>query len=128
MRRFLWRWVFLAVAIVLAAKVTKLVVGGFDVIPIKTAGDVFTIMLGAAALGLINATVGRIVRFLALPLTCLTLGLFALVINAALLMLAGSLGLGFQVDNWVAALVGSTAVAVINAVLGTLIPDERKDD
>ena len=128
MRRFLWRWVFLAVAIVLAAKVTKLVVGGFDVIPIKTFGDALTIMLGAAALGLINATVGRIVRFLALPLTCLTLGLFALVINAALLMLAGSLGLGFQVDNWVAALVGSTAVAVINAVLGTLIPDERKED
>lgn len=128
MKRFLLRWIFLAVALVLAAKATAMFVEGFDVIEIKTFRDALTVLLGAGALGLINATLGRIVRFLAIPITCLTLGLFTLVINAALLMLAGSLGLGFRVDNPVAAVVGSTAVAVINALLGTLIPDEHKKD
>lgn len=101
---------------------------GFDVIPIKTANDAFMVLIGAAALALINATLGKVVKFLTLPITCLTLGLFTLVVNAAMLMLAGSLELGFRVDGFVPALVGSTVLAVVNGVLGILIPDEDKKD
>jgi putative membrane protein len=116
------------VALVVAAKLTGLVVEGFDVIPIKTVNDALMVLLGAGILGLINATLGKVVKFLTLPLNCLTLGLFSLVVNAAMLMLAGSLGFGFEVENFLAALVGSVALAIINGLLGTLIPDEDKKD
>jgi putative membrane protein len=128
LRRLLLRWVLFAIALIAAAKLTGFVVAGFDVIPIKSVGDFLTVLLGAGVLALINATIGKIVKFLTLPITCLTLGLFSLVVNAAMLMLAGSLELGFRVDNFLAALVGSVALAVVNALLGTLIPDEDKKD
>jgi putative membrane protein len=128
LRRLLWRWVFFAVALVVAAKLTGYFVEGFDVIPIKTFNDALMVFLGAGVLGLINATLGKVVKFLTMPLNCLTLGLFSLVVNAAMLMLAGSLGIGFEVKGIVAALVGSVILAVINGLLGTLIPDEDKKD
>ena len=128
LKRLLWRWVFFAVALVLAAKATGYVVEGFSVNPIETFNDALVLLVGAGALALINATVGKLLKLLALPITCLTLGLFSLVINAAMLQLAGSLELGFQVDGFVPALIGSTVLAVINAILGTLIPDEEEKD
>ena len=42
--------------------------------------------------------------------------------------LAGTLELGFSVDNFTAALVGSVILAIVNALLGTLIPDEDEKD
>lgn len=128
MRRALLKWLFYTVALIVAAKVTEMFMPGFSVVPIKTAGDFFTVALGALVLGLVNSTLGRIVKFLTLPLTCLTLGLFTLVVNAAMLMLAGSLELGFKVDGFLPALVGSTVLAVVYGLLGILIPDEDKKD
>lgn len=128
MKRLLLRWVFFAVALIVAAKLTSYVTPGFDVIPIKTFNDALMVLLGAGVLGLINATLGKVVKFLTLPLTCLTLGLFSLIVNAAMLMLAGSLEIGFRVENFLAALVGSVALAIVNALLGILIPDEDKKD
>jgi putative membrane protein len=128
MKRALLKWLFYAVALIVAAKVTEMFMPGFSVVPIKTAGDFFTVMLGALVLGLVNSTLGRIVKFLTLPLTCLTLGLFTLVVNAAMLMLAGSLEIGFKVDGFLPALVGSTVLAVVYGLLGILIPDEDKKD
>lgn len=128
MRRLLLRWILFAVALVAAAKLTSYFVAGFDVIPVKTFQDALTVLLGAGVLGLINATLGRIVKFLTLPLTCLTLGLFSFVVNAVMLMLAGSLEIGFRVDNFVAALVGSVILSIVNGLLGILIPDEDKKD
>lgn len=101
---------------------------GFEVIEVKGIQEAWKLLLGAGALALINATLGSIVRLLTLPLTCLTLGLFSFVVNAAMLMVAGSLGLGFRVEGFLPALVGSTILALVNAVLGALIPDEKKDD
>ena len=115
-------------ALVLAAKLTNVFVKGFDVAPYDTFGGAMNVLLGAGVLGLINATLGRIVKFLTLPLTCLTLGLFSLVVNAAMLMLAGSLEIGFRVENFMAALVGSVVLSVVYGLLGILIPDEDKKD
>lgn len=124
----LLKWLFYTVALIVAAKVTEMFMPGFSVVPIDSAGAFFTVALGALVLGLVNSTLGRIVKFLTLPLTCLTLGLFTLVVNAAMLMLAGSLELGFEVDGFLPALVGSTVLAVVYGLLGILIPDEDKKD
>ena len=128
MKRLFWRWVFFTVALVLAARVTNMVVPGFTIDEIKDFQSGLMLMVGAGALALINATLGKILKFLTLPITCLTLGLFSLAINAGMLWLAGSLELGFRVDGFVPALVGSVVLSVINAVLGLLIPDEDKKE
>ena len=127
-KRLLWRWVFFTVALVLAARVTGYVREGFSIIPIETFSDAMVLMFGAGVLAFINATVGKLLKLLALPITCLTLGLFSLVINAAMLQLAGTLELGFRVDNFAAALVGSIILSIVNALLGMLIPDEDEKD
>ncbi len=128
MKRLLLKWILFAVALIVAAKVTGMFLKGFDVIPIESFTDAMTVLLGAAVLAIINATLGRVVKFFTLPLNCLTLGLFSLVVNAAMLMLAGSLKIGFVVEGFVPALVGSTVLAVVYGLLGILIPDEDKKD
>lgn len=112
----------------MAARVTSAFVEGFHVDDIETVGQGLRLMAGAAALALINATLGTVLRILTLPLTCLTLGLFSLVVNAGVLMAAGSLELGFRVDGFVPALIGAVLLAVINSILGTVIPDDKEKD
>jgi len=90
-------------------------------------------MIGVAILAFLNATLGKILKVLTLPLSCLTLGLFSLVVNAAVLMIAASLKLGFEItDNgaraFIAALIASVIIAFINGVLGVFLPDDDKDD
>ncbi|MCH7904396.1 MAG: phage holin family protein [Armatimonadetes bacterium] len=127
-RRLFWRWVIFTVSLFLAARVTSAFVDGFHVDDIETVGQGLRLMAGAAALALINATLGTVLRILTLPLTCLTLGLFSLVVNAGVLMAAGSLELGFRVDGFVPALIGAVLLAVINSILGTVIPDDKEKD
>ncbi|MCH7945152.1 MAG: phage holin family protein [Armatimonadetes bacterium] len=128
MGRLFWRWILFAAALILAAKATGWFVSGFEVEEIQSVGDGLVLLVGAAVLALLNATLGKVIKFLALPITCLTLGLFSLVINAAMLQLAGTLELGFRVDNFAAALVGSIILSIVNALLGMLIPDEDEKD
>lgn len=79
-------------------------------------------LIAALVIGLINAFLGPIVRFIAFPLTILTLGLFALVVNALLFGLAAYLVQGFKLRNgfW-SALIGSILLSLINAVLFWLL-------
>ena len=81
---------------------------------ISTAGDgeLGTILLAALVLSLLNAFVRPILMLVTLPITILTLGLFLLVINAAMLGLAGSFVPGFEVDGFGPALFGSIIVSL----------------
>jgi len=83
-----------------------------------------------AILGAINAVVRPVVRLLSLPLVVLTLGLFLLVINALMLLLAGAvadaLDLGFDVTGFAAALWGSIVVSVCLVGLNALLPEPRR--
>jgi putative membrane protein len=77
----------------------------------------FTSALAAAlVLGLLNTVVRPVLVLLTLPVTVLTLGLFLFVINAFMFWAAAAVLEGFQVRNFLAALVGSllyTAVGVV---------------
>lgn len=78
-------------------------------------------LFGAAIFGLVNAFIRPLFFLLTLPFTCLTLGLFILVVNAAMLGLtawiAGQLGLDFQVDGFIAAVLGALVVSVVSFLL-----------
>jgi putative membrane protein len=80
--------------------------------------SVGTAVVAAIVIGLINALLRPIVAFLAFPLTVLTLGLFALVINALMFMLAAALVDGFRLRNgFGSALIGSILLSLLNGLI-----------
>lgn len=78
----------------------------------------------AVVLGLINSVVRPVVKLLSLPLTLLTLGLFALVINGLMVMLCAYFVEGFKVDGLGAAILFSIILAVVNWVLNMMFSNE----
>ncbi|MGE0001125.1 MAG: phage holin family protein [Fimbriimonadaceae bacterium] len=127
MRRFFLNWIVLAVSVVAAALLTSMVLPGGFVVELKGAGDVVSLFLATGLLSLLNATLGRLIKLIALPLNCLTLGLFSLVVNAAMLMVVGSLNLGLTVNGFLPALLGSILVAAVSAALGAFVKDKKDD-
>ena len=84
-------------------------------------------LLGAALwLGIVNAIVRPIDVVLTLPLTLLTLGLFLLVVNAAMLGLVAALLSGFQISSFWTALGGSLIVSITGWVAAGLIGNNGK--
>jgi len=71
----------------------------------------------AVVLGAINLILRPILIFLTLPITIFTLGLFVLVINGLLVMLASYIVPGFTVDSFWSALLFGIVLAIINWVL-----------
>lgn len=76
-----------------------------------------TALVVAVVLGVLNAVVRPILIFMTLPVTVVTLGLFLLVINAVMVLLAAWLVPGFKVDGFWWALAFSVTVSLINSVL-----------
>jgi len=76
----------------------------------------YTAVIAAIILGLFNAVLKPILVLLTLPITLLTLGLFSLVINAALFLFAASFVEGFAVTNFWYALLGSLLMSIISTV------------
>jgi putative membrane protein len=122
-QKLLLRWLINGVALYVAA---ALVPG------IHADGGWPVLVFMALIFGLVNALIRPILKFLTCPLIMLTLGLFTLVINALMLMLASwlgrQLGLGFYVEGfWPAAFLGALVISVVSFVLTMLIGDEDKD-
>jgi putative membrane protein len=76
----------------------------------------WSLIAAALVLGIVNALVRPILIVLTLPFTIITLGLFLLVINAAMLGLVGFFLHGFHVHGFVAALLGSIVVSLVSWV------------
>ena len=133
--RFLLRTAINAVAIWLAAWLLP----GISIEPTasvdpewQTAATVATYAFVGLIFGVVNAILGSILRFLALPLTCLTLGLFALIINAGLLMATSALAnlfpVNFHVDQFFwDAILGSIIVTIVSAILNKLFVRDSEE-
>jgi putative membrane protein len=92
-----------------------------------------TVAVAAAFLGLANTCVKPVLQVLSCPLILLTLGLFLLVINAAMLMLASwaSRGVGYplEVDGWGTAVLGSILISIVTWFLSLFVgKEDRKRD
>ena len=83
----------------------------------------------ALLLTILNTFVKPIFQFFALPITCLTMGLFSLVISAAMVKLADYFLSGFGVhgtaDGWLAALIFSLGFTFISSTVEKFIVDEE---
>lgn len=83
--------------------------------------------------GLMNVIVRPILKLFSLPVLILTLGLFSLVLNAAMLLLTSAaatrLDIPFHVDGFGPAFFGALLVSVVGTVLGWILaPSEQDDD
>ena len=114
--RLLLHWILSAVAVWIVANLGL----GISVSGLKSA------LIAAAVIGLINATVGLMLKIVTFPLTILTLGLFWFVINALMLELAAYLVPGFQVRNFFAAFVGAILLSIVSSVLQWLVMPKRR--
>lgn len=85
-------------------------IGGF--------GDAILLVL---ALAVLNAVLKPILKILGLPITVLTLGLFLLVINAVIVMIADYLIPGFKLDGFFSALLFSIVLSVVTAVVDMVV-------
>lgn len=117
------RWAAAAIAVAAAA---QLVPG------IAIEGGIVPLFIVALLLGLVNAAVRPVLRFLSCGLIFLTLGLFLLVINAVMLLLAAwlarAVGIGFYVDGFVPALLGSIVISLVSLLISLLFPERDRDD
>ncbi len=127
MRNFLIRLVVNAIALWVAA---ALLSGIHLADGSATNGTkVKTVLLVALVFGVINAILKPIAKLLSFPLLILTLGLFLIVVNAAMLQLtswaSGKLDLAFHVDQffWDAVL-GSVIISVVGMVANMLLPEK----
>ncbi len=73
-------------------------------------------LLAALLLGLVNALIRPIAFVLTLPITIVTLGLFLLVLNAAMFGLVAALIEGFRVSGFWAALFGALIVGITGTI------------
>jgi putative membrane protein len=84
--------------------------------------DTGTALVAALVLGLLNALLRPVLGFVFFPVTLLTLGLFAIVLNALMLWLAGKLVTGFRIDGALSAILGAIVLSILNALIFMVIP------
>jgi putative membrane protein len=94
-------------------------------VPGIRAGGFGSILALALVFGLVNAFVRPFLKLVSCPIILLTLGLFTLVLNALMLMLAAWLGRGlgieFTVDGFVPAFLGALIISVVSTLLSWIL-------
>jgi putative membrane protein len=104
-------WILSALSLMIVAHL----VSGFRIASFGAA------LFAALVIGLINSTLGILLKVLTFPLTIVTFGLFLFVINALMLRLASGVVPGFAVEGFGAAFLGAIVLAVLNTILRHLV-------
>lgn len=118
---------------------TTLIVGGSGdhgvwVQPIEESaiGKISTLVLVALVFGLVNGTLGKVVRFVSIPLYILTLGLFGLIINGLLLLvvawLSGLAGFGLVVEGFWWGVLGALVMSILSGIMNALLGTNKRND
>ena len=112
--RLLVHWFLSAIALLIVARI----VPGFHVRSLASA------LLAAAVIGLVNVTLGLILKIISLPFIILTFGLFLLVVNALMLEFSSVFVPGFAVSGFAAAFWGSVVLSLIHLVMRAVSRNE----
>lgn len=113
--KFVVRVIFGALGLWLAARF----------VPGVSVDDTTTLVLAAVLLGVVNAIVRPVVFVLTLPITLVTLGLFLLVVNAAMIGLVAWLLAGFHVDGLIAGCLAAIVTGVTSWIGGMVLGDQK---
>ncbi|MEK6397655.1 MAG: phage holin family protein [Terriglobus sp.] len=104
-------WLLSALSLVIAAYL----------LPSVTIDSFGTAMIAAVLIGLLNATLGFLIRVAAFPITWLLPGLMYLICDAIMIYLVSRFLRGFAVKNFTAAFLCALIVAIVNVLLGYLV-------
>ena len=113
MMTLLLHWFLTALSLLIVAHI----VPGFEV---KSFG---VALLASVVIGLINSTLGFLLKILTFPLTIMTFGLFLFVINALMLRFAAFFVSGFVIRGFLPALLGAVVLALVHLALRALAVD-----
>jgi putative membrane protein len=115
-----------------ALAIATFLLSGITLTASTTGQKVFTLLVVALIFGVLNSLVKPIFKLVTAPVVLLTLGLFLIVINACMLLLtswiSGKLDLGWNVDGFWVAVVGSLIVSVVSFLLSAFVPDRDERD
>jgi putative membrane protein len=109
----LLQWLLCAIALMLVSRV----VPGFVVKGLAPA------LIASLVIGLLNATVGLILKIITFPISIITFGIFLLVINGLMILLASSIVPGFHVRGFVPAFWGAVVLALLGMVIRMIVKD-----
>jgi putative membrane protein len=112
----------------IAVLVTDLLLPGVSLGDMGTTNGLLTALLVAAVLGLLNALLKPLLILLTLPVTMVTLGLFLLVINAVIVIIAARIVPGFSVDSFWWALGFSLLLSLVTSVLNAFDGGSQRAD
>lgn len=98
----------------LAIAVTAQIVPGVEL------PNFLTAILAALVLGIINTIIRPVITILTLPINIITLGLFSLVVNALLILLAAALVPGFEINGFFYALLFAIVLSMVNIIFSLL--------
>jgi putative membrane protein len=109
--RVLLNWLVSAVALLVVAQI----VPGFHISGLGSA------LIAVVVIGLVNATLGVLLKILTFPLTIVTLGVFWWVINAMMLWLASNFVPGFVITSLGSAFLGAIVLALVSMLFQWLL-------
>jgi putative membrane protein len=109
----LLQWLLSAIALILVSKI----VPGFHVLGLWPA------LIAAMVIGLLNATVGFLLKIITFPLSILTLGIFLLVINGLMILLASAVVPGFKVNGFAPAFCGAVVLAILGMIIKAIVKE-----
>jgi putative membrane protein len=107
----LLHWLLSALALLLVSRI----VPGFEVRGFGPA------LIASLVIGLLNATVGLILKIVTFPISILTLGIFLLVINGLMILLASGIVPGFHVRGFIPAFWGAVVLALLGMVIRAIV-------
>jgi putative membrane protein len=113
---FLLRWSINLLALVVAGSVMQ----GIRIESMEMG------IIAAGILGIVNAVIRPVVIILTLPINLLTLGLFTLVINAAMLMIVASIVPGLVIESFKAAFLGAILISLISWLVNIFVGGDGK--
>jgi putative membrane protein len=109
----LLQWLLCAIALMVVSRI----VPGFVVRGLAPA------LIASLVIGLLNATVGLVLKIITFPISIITLGIFLLVINGLMILLASGIVPGFHVNGFVPAFWGAVVLALLGMMIKAIVKD-----
>jgi putative membrane protein len=115
MLRLLLHWLLSALALLLTSRL----VPGFEVQGLRAA------LIASLVIGLLNATIGLVLKIVTFPISILTFGIFLLVINGLMILVASDIVPGFHVFGIAPAIWGAVILSLLGVLFRALVHDAR---
>jgi len=109
------QWFLYALALLIVSKI----VPGFHV------NGLWPALIASLVIGFLNATVGMVLKIITFPISVITFGLFLLVINGLMIILASKLVPGFIVQGFGPAFWGAVVLALLGMVIKAVMKDSQ---